>query len=67
MGCSTFPDSRSKYQVELLDLTGKIIQQFSPDAGTSSIETGEKLSPGIYFIRWKDQEGYTGVERIIKN
>ncbi len=37
--------------VKLLDLTGRVIEEFTTlDSGTSSFQTGE-LAPGLYFLQ----------------
>ena len=51
--------------VELFDVTGKIIQNFAPNANQFELD-GSALSQGVYFVKIKSGLDFT-VQKIIKN
>ena len=51
--------------IELLDVTGKMLQSFTPNASQFLLD-GTRLSNGVYFVKIKTGLNFT-VQKIIKN
>ncbi|MEO6189079.1 MAG: choice-of-anchor B family protein [Saprospiraceae bacterium] len=52
--------------IDVLDINSKLIQSQKLHSNHGSIEIGEELVQGIYFVKITDQEGHSAVEKIVK-
>ena len=62
-------NSDSKFEIEILDASGRIIKSISKNTyegmHTHTINTSE-LKPGVYFVRLSNQNGRSNYQKLVK-
>jgi hypothetical protein len=59
-------DTNNDIQMEIVDLTGRVVMSNGLNNTTGTVEVGAGLAEGIYIVRFVDATGVLSQERIVK-
>jgi choice-of-anchor B domain-containing protein len=59
-------DMNGPIRIEIVDLTGQVVESHTLSGKSPSLTAGAALKPGLYFVRITGQLGETHTEKVVK-